>query len=239
MLQRHAVMQGKEHALTILEGKIRRTMDDAAFAAFAKPYQHTVIDVGTGDGKNIYKNAKNQPDTLFIGLDAAGENMIPISQKLLKKPSRGGLNNVLLVIATAQEPPSALQRTADMLTVYFPWGSLLSGLILAEPQTLHGLRSLCNAHATFEFVTTYADAFEAAEIQKRALPTLSRAFFLGEYAQQLRHAGFCIDTVDLLDNTYAAQFESAWAKRLAHGRQRDFYRITGHICTCPVTDSTL
>lgn len=214
-------------------------MDDAAFAALTKPYPRIVVDVGTGDGRNIYKSAKANPDTFFIGLDAAAENMIPAAQKILKKPSRGGLTNVLFVVATAQEPPQELFGVANRLTVYFPWGSLLSGLILAEPQTLYGLHRLCNAHATFEFVTTYANSFEAAEIQKRALPTLSREFLLSDYAQSLHCAGFCIDTVDMLDNAYAAQFASAWAKRLAHGRQRDFYRIAGHICTTSTMDSVL
>ena len=188
-----------------------------------------VIDVGTGDGKNVYKNGKSDPTTLYVGLDAAAENMTDTAKKLVKKPEKGGLANVLLVVGTAESPPAELLGKADELTVFFPWGSLLQGVACAQEEMLSKLHALCKKGADFTFVTTYSPSFEAAEIEKRGLPPLSIDFLEEEYKETVASMGFCVEEVALHDNSYAAGFESAWAKRLAHGRRRNFYRVTGTI----------
>ena len=52
------------------------------------------IDLGTGDGRNIYKLAINDQNTFYIGIDPVKENLFDISKKIIKKPSKGGLQPV-------------------------------------------------------------------------------------------------------------------------------------------------
>lgn len=52
------------------------------------------IDLGTGDGRNIYKLAINDQNTFYIGIDPVKENLFDISKKIIKKPSKGGLQTV-------------------------------------------------------------------------------------------------------------------------------------------------
>ena len=215
--------------MIILHGKEKKNMTAQELDALIAQFSRVVIDVGTGDGKNVYKSAKGAPDTLYIGLDAAAENMTDTAKKLIKKPEKGGLANCLLVVGTAENPPIELQGKADELTVYFPWGTLLQGVACAQEEMLSKLHALCKVGAAFTFVTTYSPSFEAAEIEKRGLPPLSIEFLQGDYADSIRPMGFQVEEVALHDNSYAAGFESAWAKRLAHGRKRDFYRVTGTI----------
>ena len=61
--------------MIILHGKEKKNMNAEEFVALAAKFSRVVIDVGTGDGKNVYKNGKSDPDTLYVGLDAAAENM--------------------------------------------------------------------------------------------------------------------------------------------------------------------
>lgn len=215
--------------MIILHGKEKKNMTAEEFDALCAQFSRVVIDVGTGDGKNVYKNGKSDPDTLYVGLDAAAENMTDTAKKLVKKPEKGGLANVLLVVGTAENPPEELFGKADELTVFFPWGSLLQGVACAQEEMLSKLHALCKVGADFTFVTTYSPSFEAAEIEKRGLPALSIEFLEGEYKETIAPMGFLVEEVALHDNSYAAGFESAWAKRLAHGRKRDFYRVTGKI----------
>ena len=215
--------------MIILHGKEKTQMSQAEFDALAAKFSRVVIDVGTGDGKNVYKNGKLDPDALYVGLDAAAQNMIDTAKKLVKKPEKGGLPNVLLVVGTAENPPAELYGKADELTVLFPWGTLLQGVACAQEEMLSKLRALCKDGADFTFVTTYSPSFEAAEIEKRGLPPLSIEFLEGDYKDSIAPMGFLVEEVALHDNSYAANFESAWAKRLAHGRRRDFYRVTGKI----------
>ena len=215
--------------MIVLLGKARAPMDANAFQEKRAAFSREHLDIGTGDGKNVLKSAAQSPETLFIGLDAAAENMVDSACKAAKKPEKGGRGNVLFVVAAIEAPPAELLGAADEVSVLFPWGSLLAGVARAEHETLANIRTLCRPGAPFTFVTTYSPSFEAAEIEKRGLPPLSLEFLRGEYADALKKEGFFIDTVELLYNDYAAKFESAWAKRLAHGRRREFYRIAGTI----------
>ena len=43
------------------------------------------IDLGTGDGRNIYKLAINDQNTFYIGIDPVKENLFDISKKIIQK----------------------------------------------------------------------------------------------------------------------------------------------------------
>ena len=83
------------------------------------------IDLGTGDGRHIYKLAINDQNTFYIGIDPVKENLFDISKKIIKKPSKGGLSNVVFVIAAAESLPFELKNIADSISILFPWGTLL------------------------------------------------------------------------------------------------------------------
>ena len=46
------------------------------------------IDLGTGDGRNIYKLAINDQNTFYIGIDPVKENLFDISKKIIKRGCR-------------------------------------------------------------------------------------------------------------------------------------------------------
>lgn len=117
-----------------------------------------------------------------------------------------------------------------MTLTLFPWGTLLEYVIKPNRDILSNVADLAKKEAHFEFVTTYSDSYEEAEIKKRGLPLLSKAYFLSEqYKAELSNSGFRIDDVKELDNEYVKQFNSLWAKRLAFGRKRSFFRVSGHV----------
>lgn len=154
------------------------------------------IDLGTGDGRNIYKLAINDQNTFYIGIDPVKENLFDISKKIIKKPSKGGLSNVVFVIAAAESLPFELKNIADSISILFPWGTLLEYVIKPNRDILSNVADLAKKEAHFEFVTTYSDSYEEAEIKKRGLPLLSKAYFLSEqYKAELSNSGFRIDDV--------------------------------------------
>jgi hypothetical protein len=71
-----------------------------------------------------------------IGIDANAASMADASRRAARPVKRGGLPNALFVVAAAENLPSELGGWAEAVTVHFPWGSLLRGL-LAGP---HGSR---------------------------------------------------------------------------------------------------
>lgn len=215
--------------MIILKGKTESELTEQAFSEMKARFACVTVDLGTGDGRNVYRKAKANPDTLFIGVDPAKDNMTEIAVKLCKKPAKGGLDNVLLVPATAEALPDMLSGAAQNVTVLFPWGTLLEGIVKPVGAILDAVTKAAEDGAGFEFITTYSDRCEENTIESRGLPTLSTDYFNGPYRDELLAHGLVVENVELLDNEYVKNFDSLWAKRLAFGRKRDFYRITGTV----------
>lgn len=215
--------------MIILRGKNEENVDRAFIESLNSSFDRVVVDIGTGDGKNVYRKAKADGSTLYIGIDPVKSNMQETSTKLLKKPEKGGLKNVLLVIAAYEKLPDELCGIADSVTVLFPWGSLLEGVVKPVDAFLDAVRFLSKPGASFEFITTYGEAFEENTIETRELPSLSEEYLKGEYSEKLLIAGLTVTEITKHGNDYVKSFDSAWARRLAFGRKRDFYRIYGTI----------
>ena len=215
--------------MQILSSGKPEAIDAEALQMRLQPYQRVHIDIGTGDGRNIYKAALQDPDTFFIGIDPVRENMLEIAKKSAKKPAKGGAANMLLVIASAEALPPELSGIADSVSVYFPWGSLLECIIKPVEETLANITGLMKPGAAFTFITTYSDSYEEGEMQRRGLPQLSLEYFQGEaYVSRLRALHLIVTECTEYDNEFVKQFNSLWAKRLAFGRKRAFYRVSGH-----------
>lgn len=215
--------------MIILSGKNAKEISKAELDALTYPYKRISIDIGTGDGRNIYRKAKADPETFYIGVDPVKDNMEEIAVKMAKKPEKGGTKNALLCVATAENLPCELYSTADEVTVLFPWGVLLEGVIKPVEAFIEGIKKAAKCGAGFEFITTYGNAFEENMIETRSMPTLSKEYFDGEYRNALKSLGLEIESIELLDNDFVKGFDSKWARKLAFGRRRDFYRIKGTI----------
>ena len=90
------------------------------------------VDVGTGDGLFVYKCAQRDPQRFFIGVDANRRPLEKISEKIYRRPAKGGLPNVLFVQAAVENLPAELQGIATEVHVQFPWGSLLRGVAAGD-----------------------------------------------------------------------------------------------------------
>ena len=99
--------------------------------------------MGTGDGRFAYHLASADPDRLVIGIDALAEPMGERAATATRKPVKGGRPNLLFVHAAIEALPPELEHTADEVYVQLPWGALLEGIVLARPDVLGGIATLC------------------------------------------------------------------------------------------------
>ena len=88
-----------------------------------------VIDLGTGDGRAVLRRAAASPRSLVIGVDADASSMFEASRRASRGARKGGLPNVLFVPAAAEAIPPELRGRADEVSLLFPWGSLLRGVL--------------------------------------------------------------------------------------------------------------
>ncbi len=84
-----------------------------------------VLDIGTGDGRFVYRCARQNPKKFYIGIDATPRPLEKVSEKIHRKPSKGGLSNLLFIQAAVEDLPPELDGVADEIHIHLPWGSLL------------------------------------------------------------------------------------------------------------------
>jgi hypothetical protein len=85
----------------------------------------TTIDLGAGDGRFALARASAHPDELVLAVDASHPAMRRASWRASLPARRGGLPNAVFVASSLEALPLELAGIAALVTVHFPWGSLL------------------------------------------------------------------------------------------------------------------
>src|ERR1044071_8966443 len=78
-----------------------------------------IVDIGTGDGRFVYQSARQNPKKFYIGIDANPSQLEKISQKIHKKPHKGGLANAIFLQVSVEDLPSELDGVADEVHIHF------------------------------------------------------------------------------------------------------------------------
>ena len=179
-----------------------------------------VIDLGTGDGRFVYQSARRNPNKFYIGIDAETRALEKVSEKIHRKPQKGGLANVLFVQAAVEDLPSELDGVADEIHIHFPWGSLLRAVASGEPATLASLRRICAIDAWLEVIIGIDTERDRAEIERLGLEELSAEFIetvlVGRYAR----AAFDVVEYGVLEPGEWPRLETTWAHRLSGSESR-------------------
>ena len=196
-----------------IHGKQTSDLNEAAFATQLYGFHEVLIDIGTGDGRFVQHMAQSCSSQFVIGIDACRENLCRISRKEVW--------NALYVIANAEALPSELSGRATSITVNFPWGSLLTGLLTSESRVLDGLQRIAQPGAWLEI-----------RLNRSALLQVGWSLEQGGCMMQqaLQTSGFDVKAVLQLDVKALRGYPTTWAKRLAHGHALSSEDDTGVLC---------
>ena len=173
-----------------------------------------VIDIGTGDGLFVYRLARENPKKFYIGIDANTRPLEKVSEKIHRKPSKGGLPNVLFLQAAVEDLPAELNGVADVVHVHFPWGSLLRAMALGDKAALDNLRRICAADALLEVVIGLDPERDSGEMKRLGAPSLTAAYMDAVLLPNYRAAGFEILDTGSLPASQWPTLHTSWAKRL-------------------------
>jgi 16S rRNA (adenine(1408)-N(1))-methyltransferase len=181
----------------------KRSVDIGAdhIASLARAHAEVLVDLGTGDGRFVLHAARARSDCFAIGVDACREN--------LRATSRTAPSNAIYLIANALDLPPDLDGLAHHVTINFPWGSLLRGLLDGEPSLMCSLDRVAASDAVLD---VRLNAGALAEV----------GWTLETGADRIRctlaAGGFKTGPIGYLDNQALRWLPSTWAKRLAFGR---------------------
>ncbi|HUE82775.1 MAG TPA: class I SAM-dependent methyltransferase [Pyrinomonadaceae bacterium] len=173
-----------------------------------------VIDIGAGDGLFVYQSARRNPRKFYIGIDANPRPLAKISEKIHRKPAKGGLANVLFLQAAVEDLPEELNETADEAHVHFPWGSLLRAVAIGDPSVLNNLRRICSPEALLEVVIGVDPERDRTELERLGVPVISLEYIDSVLAGAYNKSGFEITERGIVLQSEWSCLETSWARRL-------------------------
>jgi 16S rRNA (adenine(1408)-N(1))-methyltransferase len=179
-----------------------------------------IIDLGTGDGRFVYQSARRNPKKFYIGIDPNVRPLEKISEKIYRKPAKGGAPNVLFIQAAVEDLPPELDGAADELHVHFPWGSLLRAVATGDLLVLQNLRRICSPGALLEVVLGLDPARDQTEIERLDLTLITLDHIDQTLAARYAAAGFGIMERGIIPAAQWPEFNTSWAKRLHQNDQR-------------------
>ena len=165
-----------------------------------------MIDVGAGDGLACLRLARAEPDTLAIALDPSVDRLRIGARTALRQK----VANVLFVVARIEEAPRELDGAAHEITASYPWGSLLRGIVRAEPEALAPLARMARPGARIEALVSIEDRDAASGLSPADLDDIAcrRASFLD--------AGLTFEAIRAA--TAAEAGRTTWGKRIGASR---------------------
>ena len=179
-----------------------------------------IIDIGTGDGRFVYQSARQNPNKFYIGIDPNARPLEKISEKIYRKPAKGGAPNVLFIQSAVEDLPPELDGVADELHVHFPWGSLLRAVATGDVAMLQNLSRICSPGALLEVVIGLDPARDQTEIDRLGLPSLSLEFIDKQLVPNYGAVGFEVIERGVLAASEWPEFNTSWAKRLQGNESR-------------------
>lgn len=200
--------------MRVVNGKSLRDMDRVEMLVWAEQYREIIIDLGTGDGRYVRRLAAQRADCGVIGVDLVTATM--------QHAARTGESNALFVVADAVALPDDLRQVATRVTINFPWGSLLRGLLAGETGLLRGLSMVGRGGAMLDIMVNAGALAEAG---------WSLEAGGGQVVAALRAGGVRVGAVSLLTAPELRSQPTTWAKRIAFGRDPRALRIAASLCS--------
>ena len=179
-----------------------------------------IIDIGTGDGRFVYQSARRNPNKFYIGIDPNTRPLEKISEKIHRKPAKGGAPNVLFIQSAIEDLPDELNGVADEVHVHFPWGSLLRAVIVGDVGLLQNLRRICAEGALLEVVIGIDPVRDKSELERLGVQPLTLEVVDRTLVPNYAAAGFEIIERRIIAASEWPEFETSWAKRLQGNEYR-------------------
>jgi 16S rRNA (adenine(1408)-N(1))-methyltransferase len=200
--------------MELLAGKKSEALDSAAFTQRLAGFEQVWIDLGCGDGLFAYRRANSHPDVLVIGIDAARENLRATASKARRSVKKGGLENLLFIVAGVENLPDELSGLAAELTVNFPWGSLLRGILEGSGPVLGGVARLARPGGHVEMLLNDSLYRDDPLLKRLDLPKLDAAHIESVMLSAFADHGLTQVNATLVPNRYLPH-RTSWGQRLA------------------------
>ncbi len=184
-------------------------------------YSEVWVDLGTGDGKFVLRAARARPDVLVVGVDMLADAFADSASRAGRKPARGGAPNAVFLAADATRPPAELRGRAGLVTVNYPWGSLLRAVAAPQVEPLRSIAGLLRPGGLLVALLNLSAAEDSAYAERLELPPLDGAHIEGALVPGWRDAGLSEVSFRALAPGEEPPHRTTWGQRLVRGSRRD------------------
>jgi len=206
--------------MIVITGDKKNELDKETFRNMCGKYEKVILDLGTGDGRFVFKNALKNKSTLYIGLDPA-EKQIQIYSK---KSNRRRLKNALYVIGSLENLPDELYSTVDKIFINLPWGTLLEKIVKSNETYTNELFKILKKNGEIEIIFGYVPELEPSETERLDLPVIENESDVLKAFSTFKKIFEVIEMKRLLKDELE-KIETTWAKKLKFGKDRFIYKI--------------
>lgn len=134
--------------------------------------------------------------------------------KATRKPSKGGLPNVMFVQAAVEDLPDELAGVANEIYINFPWGSLLRAVATADGNVLNSIRRIAAPGCLLRITIGVDPERDQTELNRLNIPEITFDYLESVLLLQYRTAGFSIIEHRELNANEWSRLETSWARRL-------------------------
>ena len=140
--------------------------------------------------------------------------MAESSRRAARHARKGGLRNAVFVVAAAEAPLPELAGVAQLLTVRFPWGSLLRGVVARDDAVAAGIAALAAQASAIELLLAPSPRDGLADV-----PTSTESL-ADAVRRTFEPFGFMLADGRLASSAEIHESGSTWARRLGVGSRR-------------------
>lgn len=188
------------------------------FIEISHKYTKLLVDIGTGDGRYVYKNAILNPQNLYIGIDPNQKQLETYS----KKANKNKVENCIFIIGSIEIPIPELYKSADEISIIFPWGTLLKAIATRETHLLKNIRDMLKDHGKLVIIFGYEKDFEPTEYERLALTEVNPEEIRSELSKFFSNSNV---TLDLINTKEMKEIESTWGKKLSFNPYRKIHKL--------------
>ncbi len=206
--------------MIVITGDKKNEIDKKSFKDECKKHNKVILDIGTGDGKFVYRNAIKNKNNLYIGLDPA-EKQIQIYSK---KANRRRLKNALYILGSLENLPEELYSTVDKIFVNLPWGTLLEKIVKSNEIYTKELSKILKKDGEIEIIFGYVPELEPSETERLGLPKIENESDVLKAFSTFKKIFEVVEMKRLVKEDLD-KIETTWAKKLKFGKDRFIYKI--------------
>jgi len=184
-------------------------------------YPTVELDLGTGDGRFVYKKALINSDVFYIGTDSSEKQIQIYSRKAVRKK----LTNILFAVGSIENLPKELESIGDKIYINLPWGTLLEFVVKPTKEGVIKLSKLLKDKGKIEITFGYAPEFEPSETERLRLPLIGDGLIEESIIPIFESCGFKSEGYSKLSKEELKDIETTWAKKLKFRKDRDIYKM--------------